>query len=143
MKRISISVTVVSLLVFLIYSCETKDDSITNEINTSKSSEVEKNSSLSCTELLNMHEDYTGEKVLLNAISWGSSASLDGDEILMSIDDKKLEGLQQAHVLVHFSKDQEEQIKHVAENDSISLKAIVGEYQSGALRLIDASVIEN
>ena len=89
---------------------------------------------------MNAPEDFEGKTVQLNAITWGSNPSVDGEEILMSIDDVLLSGLQQAHVLVHFSKDQSTEIERFKENDSVSLTATVGAYEFGALRLIDAKL---
>lgn len=103
-------------------------------------SSIEKVTILSCEKLLDSPEDYEGQIINLDAISWGSSPSIDGKEILMSLGDQKLVGLQQAHVLVHFTKDQEREIQDVAENDPISLTARVGAYEYGALRLLDAKV---
>lgn len=129
---------ILGILVLSICSCTTKDDSI--NVNARSSSMEEKETALTCEKLLNSPEDYQGQVIHLNAISWGSNPSVDGEEILMSLDDQKLVGLQQSHVLVHFTKDQEEEIENILENDSISLTATVGAYEFGALRLIQAKI---
>lgn len=122
-------------------SCEIKDDSIGVDF---KAEEAKaKTSVLTCDDLLNAPEDFEGQMIKLDAINWGTRQSVDDDEILMSIDDNALQGLQQAHVLVHFSKDQEEEIKGIEENDSISLTAKVGAFEFGALRLLEAKITPN
>ncbi|MFK7786471.1 MAG: hypothetical protein AB8B56_15225 [Crocinitomicaceae bacterium] len=103
----------------------------------------EKSSELTCERVFNSYEELAGQEIELTAINWGMSASEDGEEILMSIDDEALQGLQQAHVLVHFSKDQAEEIKRFEENDSISLTAKVGALEFGAVRLINPKISSN
>ena len=138
MKNISLQGIILGILLLSIYACSTKDDSI--EVNAKSASLVEKVTALTCEKLYDSHEDYAGQIINLDAISWGSNPSEDGEEILMSLGDQELIGLQQAHVLVHFTKDQEKEIKDVGENDSISIRAKVGSYEYGALRLIEAKI---
>lgn len=138
MKQISLQGIILGILVLSIYACETRDDSIA--INAESAPIKKKKTTFSCEDLLSAPEDFKGKVVELNAITWGLSESADGEEILMSIDDEKLQGLQQAHVLVHFSKDQSTEINNFKENDSISLTATVGAYEHGALRLVNATV---
>ncbi len=141
MKTISLQGIALGILISSMFSCETRDDSIA--VNATKSTPTEEKKTFSCEDLLKTPEDFQGQVITLDAISWGANPSADGDEILMSIDDKKLEGLQQAHVLVHFSKDQEKEINHFKENDPISLTAKVSTYDQGALRLINATIDSN
>ncbi|PHR29161.1 MAG: hypothetical protein COA38_11660 [Fluviicola sp.] len=138
MKNTSYQGIILAILVLSFCSCTPKDDS--SMVKVELASSIEKVTILSCEKLLDSHEDYEGQIINLDAISWGSSPSIDGKEILMSLGDQKLVGLQQAHVLVHFTKDQEREIQDVAENDPISLTARVGAYEYGALRLLDAKV---
>lgn len=141
MKTISLQGIALGTIVMSICACQVQDDSIGMKL---KSENVEaKSSALTCEDLLNSHEDFEGKEIELNAINWGTSPSADGEEILMSIDDEVLQGLQQAHVLVHFSKDQKEEINSFAENDSISLTAKVGTFEYGAVRLINPRVSPN
>ena len=137
MKNISRQGTILGILVLTLFSCETKDDSI--EVN-SQSATKEKVVAITCDKLFNSPEDYAGQVINLDAICWGVNSSVDGEEILMSLDDQKLVGLQQAHVLVHFNKEQEEEIENIGKNDSISLTAKVDTLKYGALRLIEAKV---
>lgn len=128
-------------IILSLNSCEVQDDSIGVDF---KSESAEKKSSaLTCEDLLNSPEDFLGQVVSLSAINWGASPSVDGEEILMSIDDNALQGLQQAHVLVHFSKDQSTEIEAFEENDSVSLTAKVGAMEYGALRLVEAKISPN
>lgn len=138
MKQILLQGTFLGSTLLLLFSCQVQDDSIGVEF---KAKEPEKkNSVLTCRDLLNAPEDFEGKVIKLNAINWGASPSVDGEEILMSIDDEMLQGLQQAHVLVHFPKDQKEEIADLEENDSISLTAKVGTFEYGAVRLIDPKI---
>ena len=138
MKTIFQLGTILGSIILSLHACQVQDDSIGINIQSEKSEK--KNDALTCDDLLNAPEDFAGKVISLSAINWGASPSADGEEILMSIDDNILEGLQQAHVLVHFSKDQEKEIKEFNENDSISLTAKVGSVEYGALRLIEASI---
>lgn len=138
MKKMYIQGFILALLALSISACSTQDDSL-NADNTSNRT-PKKKASLSCEELLNTPEDFEGKTITLDAISWGSRPSEDGNEILMSIDDEKLKGLQQAHVLVHFTKEQETEIKNIKENDPVKLTATVGAYEYGALRLMNAKI---
>ena len=143
MKKISHQGIILGILIFSLYACTTKDDSV--KVNARSSSSTKKEVALTCEKLLDSSEDYAGQVIELSAICWGSSVSVDGSEFLMSIDDNKFKstGLQQAHVLVHFTKNQEKEIENIAENDSISLTAKVGGYEFGALRLIEAKITSN
>ena len=138
MKKMCLQGFVLGILTLSIYSCSPQDDSV--KINENANRTIKKSTSLSCAELLKAPEDFDGKTITLDAISWGSRASEDGKEILMSIDDEKLQGLQQAHVLVHFTKEQETEIKHIKENDPVKLTATVGAYEYGALRLMNAKI---
>ncbi len=141
MKIISFQGIILGFLILSIYSCESRDDSI--KINATSSTSKEKVIPLTCKKLFNSPEDFVGQVINLDAICWGSSHSVDGKEILMSLDDQKSVGLQQAHVLVHFTKDQADEIQNIKENDSISLTAKVSTLEFGALRLIEAKVTPN
>lgn len=128
-------------IILSVCSCETQDDSIGIDF---KAEEAKaKSLVLTCDDLLNAPEDFEGQVIKLDAINWGTRPSVDENEILMSIDDNALKGLQQAHVLVHFSKEQEDEIKGIEENDSISLTAKVGAFEFGALRLLEAKITPN
>ncbi|MDG1332497.1 MAG: hypothetical protein P8P74_09220 [Crocinitomicaceae bacterium] len=129
-------------IIFGLHACQVQDDSIGIDLKSKESKE--KSSALTCEDLFNTPEDFEGKVVTLDAINWGHSPSADGEEILMSIDDEALlQGLQQAHILVHFTKEQKEELKTFEENDSISLTAKVGTIEYGALRLIEAKVNPN
>jgi len=141
MKSLSLQGVALGISFLSLCACEVQDDSIEVNIQSKKNKQEEK--ALTCEELLNAHEDFEGQEIELSAINWGTSASEDGEEILMSIADELLQGLQQAHVLVHFSKDQQEAIKGYDENDTISLKAKVGALEFGAVRLINPEVSPN
>lgn len=126
------------LLCLYFTSCGTNS----NESSLVSNSPAKKKSDFyTCEELLNKSEDFLGKTVNIQAISWGSSPSFDGKEILMSLEDKKLDGMQQSHVLVHFNKDQEHEISEINENDQVKLTATVGEFESGALRLVNAKIL--
>jgi len=141
MKTISLQGIALGTILLSTCACEVQDDSIGMDFKSVTSEE--KSSFLTCENLFNSHEELEGQEIELSAINWGMSASEDGEEILMSIDDEALHGLQQAHVLVHFSKDQAEEIKGFEENDSISLIAKVGAFEFGAVRLINPKVSPN
>ncbi len=108
----------------------------------SETTTVNKLDYMTCEQLLIKAEDYSGKAVIVQAFCWGSSPSIDGQEILMSLDDQKLEGMQQSHVLVHFSKDQERELLDIEENHRVKLNATVGAYEYGALRLINPQLIK-
>lgn len=126
------------ILAIFLFSCESQDDSI--KVNSQVASSNKKAATITCDKLFNSPDDYLGQEISLNAICWGMNASVDGEEILMSLDDQELVGLQQAHVLVHFDKNQEAEIKNISKNDSISITAKVDSLKYGALRLVDAKV---
>lgn len=138
MKTISLHGIALGTILLSICACNVQDDSI--GMNFKSETKEETSSALNCERIFNSYEELEGQEIELNAINWGMSDSEDGEEILMSIDDEVLQGLQQAHVLVHFSKDQEEEIKSFEENDSISLTAKVGSLEFGAVRLINPKV---
>jgi hypothetical protein len=138
MKKVSHQGIILGILILSICSCTIQDDSI--QVNARSAASTEKEPPLTCDKLLDSPEEYEGQVINLDAISWGSNPSVDGEEILMSLADQKLVGLQQAHVLVHFTKDQEKDIDDIDENDSISITATVGAYEYGALRLIEAKI---
>lgn len=141
MKKKSHQGIILCILALSLFSCESIDDSI--KVNARAASSKEKASALTCDKLLSSFEDYEGQVIDLNAICWGVNTSVDGEEILMSLADEKLVGLQQAHVLVHFTKEQKEEIEKIKENDSISVTAKVDTFSYGALRLIEAKVKTN
>lgn len=138
MKKMYLQGSILGIIAVSFFSCGSQDDSL--NINTESNQKVNKNSSLSCEDLLDAPEDFEGKTITLDAISWGSSPSVDGKEILMSIDDNKLAGLQQSHVLVHFTKEQANEIEDIKENDPVKLTATVGAYEYGALRLVNAKI---
>jgi hypothetical protein len=141
MKTIFQQGTILGSTILCLHACQVQDDSI--GVNIKSEMSKEKSSALTCDDLLNAPEEFKDKIISLSAINWGSSPSADGEEILMSIDDEILQGLQQAHVLVHFSKKQEKEIQGFKENDSISLTAKVGAIEYGALRLIEPKISPN
>ena len=138
MKKMYLQGSILGILALSICACSPQDDSV--QINENANKTINKNTSISCEELLKAPEDFEGKTITLDAICWGSNPSVDGKEILMSIDDEKLQGMQQSHVLVHFTKEQENEIKHIKENDLVKLTATVGPYEFGALRLVNAEI---
>jgi hypothetical protein len=140
MKSTSLQRIALGLTILSVCSCQVQDDSVGMNF---QSETPQEEKALTCEDLLQLHEEFEGQEIELSAISWGTSPSEDGEEILMSIDDEVLQGLQQAHVLVHFSKDQKEEIKDFAENDSISLTAKVGSFEFGAVRLVNPKITPN
>lgn len=124
----------------LLTSCGAENSSTqsTNEATSSKGKDE-----LTCQKLVDKSDEFEGKTITLKAVSWGSSPSIDGKEILMSLDDDAFSGgVQQAHVLAHFTKEQEYEIAEIGENDKVTLTATVGTYDYGALRLLNPKVIK-
>ena len=139
MKKILNSGIILGILILSICSCGSEKS--TDALKVESSAVKADPSNLSCENLLDAPEDFEGQVITLDAVCWGKSPSIDGKEILMSLGDIKPEGLQQAHVLVHFLSEQEKEIQDIDENAPITLTATVGAYEYGALRLLKAKVI--
>ena len=103
--------------------------------------EQAEDTALNCQELNDQKDDLKGQEVTVKAISWGNSATIDGD-VKMNLGDVKLEGMQQAHVVVNFSPENAAAAEAVEKDAEVTIKATVGEYEYGAVQLNDPEVIK-
>jgi hypothetical protein len=96
---------------------------------------------LSCADLNDQVDDLIGQEVTIKAISWGNSATMDGD-VKMNLGDEKLEGMQQASVVVNFSADNASAAEGIEKDAEVTIKATVGEAEYGAVQLSNPEIIK-
>lgn len=102
--------------------------------------ESQESTAMTCKELLDQKDDLKGKEVTIKAISWGNSNMMGGD-VRMNLGDEKLEGMQQAHVVADFSKDNASAAESVKQDDEVTIKATVGDYEYGAVKLLNPEVL--
>lgn len=101
---------------------------------------VAKGPGISCAELVSDFDELEMTMVTISAISWGNSNTTTGD-VQLSLGDKKLEGMQQAPVVVVFSKDEAEAAAGIKEGDVVTIRATVMEEAYGSVRLVKPKVL--
>jgi hypothetical protein len=104
-------------------------------------SEVVDDNSLTCAEVLDQCDDLEGTEVTVKAVSWGSSDRV-GGEVSLDLGDVKLEGMQQSHVVAIFSEANAAAAKAVEKDANVTIKAKVGPYEYGAVKLLDPTIVK-
>jgi len=90
-------------------------------------------------DLKSNHSELEGKEITIEAISWGNSNMIDGS-VQMDLGSEKLSGLKQAQVVVAFGSDMEK-LNSVKKDQTVVIKAKVGESSYGAIHLTNPELI--
>jgi len=96
---------------------------------------------MTCKDLMDKKDELKDKEITIKAISWGASNTTTG-AVHLSLGDEKLEGMKQAKVTVVFPETQGEEAKAVAKDSEVTIKATVGAYEYGAVKLNNPSIVK-
>lgn len=132
MKKVLI---VGTLIIALAASCS-------GNIETSTENEVSAAETINYTsldDLTSNHNELEGKEITIEAVSWGNSGMADGT-FRMSLGGEKLTGLKQAHTVVNYDSSMES-LNNVEKDQTVVIKATVGESAYGAIHLNNPELI--
>ncbi len=96
---------------------------------------------MNCSDVIDQADKLKGSDITIEAISWGNNTTTTGD-VQMSLGDEKLEGMQQSHVVVVFGEIAASTAEKIEKNSEVKIKATVGDFEYGAVKLINPIIIK-